>query len=155
MVIFPNRAGQVIALQDEAIQQGTVSAPLFSSSEALGFQGERVLITRVALDEQTAHQFSNSLGGAIYLYVFGNLPGQLVISGIAVASCAASAKHGVDHAREWYLKNRLSKRKEPLFITIGSDQVVVGYLTGFNVDVANHEQRIMQFTMQLTTVPET
>ncbi len=151
--VFPGRPGRVVVLQDDAA--AAVLPPLVTVDPSLSFASRRALVTRVTVDEQTSHQFAHTLGGLVYLYVFGDRIGQMTISGLAVATCGFSGggEHGLVQSMRWYRENKLSRRQTPVRVLIETFPIT-GFVTGFNADVVDHRLNLAQFTMQMAVLPE-
>jgi len=152
-ILFDGAPGRVIALQDPALQ-GVV--PLVKPNPAITFQGQKSLITRLTIAQETNHQFLHALGGDIFIYVFGDRIGQLTISGLAVSKdCdgGGDSEHGFEKMLKYYKDNKLSKRREPMTVMIGQTPVT-GFLGGMTGGVFDHKLLLMQWDLTLFLLPE-
>ena len=73
-----------------------------------GFSPQAALISGLRTAQSTNQQFQPSLSDAIYLYVFGDLMGDLQVSGKAMASCSSGPAHGIDDVFAFYKRRRVS-----------------------------------------------
>jgi hypothetical protein len=120
-----------------------------------GFQGFKSIITSVNIAAQGNFQFLHTLGGNIYVYVFGDRIGQLGISGLAFDSTCddTTGALGIEKVLDYYSKNRLAVRKTPIKTTIGVQTTVAGYLVGVGGQVVDPKSRIYQFNLQFMLAP--
>jgi len=151
LVLFSKERGNVVALED-ATMPATV---LFHLEGWEGFDGFRAIVTSVAVASQGNFQFLHSLGGNIYVYVFGDRVGEAVISGLAFdRPCDNSDKMtGVEHVMQYYVDNRIAQRRTPLKLTIGAQRAIVGYLVSFSAKVADPKDGIYEFSLSFMVPP--
>jgi hypothetical protein len=155
MILFETTPGSVLVMDDPAAQ-GVI--PLVTTKPVLDFQNQKVLITGIGLAEETSHQFMHTLGGDIYIYVFGDRIGQLMISGLACASNCddqgdPGEQHGFEQTMRWYRQNKMSARPDPVQILIGHTPLK-GFLTGLQGSVADPNAFLMRFDLTLMVLPE-
>lgn len=155
-IFFEKKLGVVVRFDDPAVQG---SLRLVELDDApIDFNIERSIITRVVVSERVNAQFLHTIGADIYVYVFGDRIGNVVISGLAFASSChggegADDRHGAERILKWYRKHRLSRRKEPIRILIGNTPIE-GFMMEFNEDVADSSTTMMQWTVVLQALPE-
>jgi hypothetical protein len=120
-----------------------------------GFSSFKSIITRVTVASQGNFQFLHTLGGNIFVYVFGDRIGQISISGLSFDTTCGQpgGKIGIEHVIQYYNDNRIAGRKTPVKITIGVSTTLQGYIIGFQGDVVDPKSRIYQFTLQLAMPP--
>lgn len=120
-----------------------------------GFSGFKSIITRVNVSAQGNFQFLHTLGGNIYVYVFGDRMGQLGISGLAFDSTCEDPYNtlGIERVLDYYAQNRIANRSTPVKVTIGVKTTLAGYLAAINGDVVDPKSRIYQFNMQFLLAP--
>ena len=115
------------------------------------------LIQMVTLDQKTNHQFNLSLRQVIYLYVFGNLMGDITVTGALFSgNCSSSAsqdKNGFDEILNFYTKNRLSSNSELVEISVGTKSMK-GFLIGLNLQPTDQTTLLTPFVMFLRVLPE-
>lgn len=142
--------GKVVALEAKTTV-ATVKLEAFDNFSAM-----RAIITQVAVSEEVAAQFRNMLGGNIYVYVFGEKPGGLVVRGIAMESTCDSDDGdiaGIRKIKEYYDEQNVMTRKAPIKLTIGTDITILAYLTGVQYAVADPKLRLWEFTLKMVTIP--
>lgn len=150
-VLFQGEPGRVLAMKDPGVQG--VLPPLVSLA-GVNFQDRKSIVTRLTLAQETSHQFLHTLGGDIYIYVFGDRVGQMTIGGMCFAlDCdrPGDRKHGVERMLEFYRDNKASKKKDPVTVMIGQTPVT-GFVTAFNADVFDHKLNIMQYSLGLMAI---
>ena len=101
----------------------------------IGWSTHRSIITRITMSMQGNFQFLHTLGGDIYIYVFGDRVGQMTVSGLCVSAndCTAGAtagQHGLEFVLAYYKSNRISTRATPLTMLIGQSTTITGFLAG-------------------------
>jgi len=155
--VITSQPGSVNVILDEAVQV-FVPAVSMSSENALGFKNERAIITSIGIQEGANFQFMQTLGSDIYIYVFGDKIGQVVLSGLAFATgCPAngSAEHGVGKIRRWYTERKLSSNTEPITFFIGNNKTpLVGFVTGWSASVADAATNLISWKVTLAVIPE-
>ena len=144
-------SGRVVVLE----QDDAMSGSILDVDGWDGFGSFKAIFTRLEIAEMTNHQFLHTLGNRVYLYVFGDRIGQLALTGLAFYdNCTDNEKIGVVHALEYYRANRLSKRADPIRITIDPSTVFECYLQSFRAATVNTAQRMYQFHLDLALLPE-
>jgi hypothetical protein len=91
------------------------------------------------------YQFLHTVNNFIYLYAFGDRISTINISGLAaIKTCGEQPNKKIQSIYDFYLANRVGKKKEALKIVVGGDAGEVslrffGYLTGMTLDIKNSE----------------
>ena len=153
---FGTTPGTIVQL---TAPDGELSIPQIFNPKSLGltFSACKAIVLRVGLGAQTNAQFLHTLGGDIYIYVFGDRIGGMTIEGLcgAYACGATGAQHGIEQTFAWYEAHKLSVKRAPLLITIGASTVFTAYLESFSTDVPNVYvlPGIMSFTLNLKVLP--
>lgn len=152
VTIFSKRAGLLAAFTDPTIPATTT----LRVEEWDGFGSFKSIITKVTVSAQGNFQFLHTLGGNIYIYVFGDRIGQATISGLAFDSTCddENGTIGIERVIQYYQENRVASRAAPIKITIGTSTTVQGYLVGFNAEIGDPGSRVYNFSMQLMLVPQ-
>jgi hypothetical protein len=146
--IFISQPGIIVAIKQPGSLPGSLSLP--------GGLSERVVITGVGHSQSAHVQFQQSLRNAIYLYSFGDRPGQTQIRGLAfAASCRQTSRSasGVEELLTYYAKNRVSATGVPIQIRIGVTPVD-GFLMACSVETDRPELLSYGFNLTLATVPD-
>jgi hypothetical protein len=136
--------------------QGVLPPIVGVTPDAVDFQSRKSIITRMTVGQETNHQFLHTLGGDIFIYVFGDRVGQMTISGMCFAfDCdrPGDREHGLEKMLEFYRQNKLSRRKEPVTVMVGRTPVV-GFIAGFNADVVDPKFNLVQYSLGLLVIPK-
>lgn len=142
--------GRVVVLEQEG-----AGGSILDVEGWAGFGSFKCIFTRLHIAEQTNHQFLHTLGDRIYLYVFGDRIGALGLSGLAFYdNCTDDPKIGVVHALEYYRRYRLTKKADPLRVTIDPNTVFEVYLHSFQAATINAAERMFQFNLNFALLPE-
>lgn len=147
--------GKVISLRG-LITAGSVS--LLQITPTLNYATQKVIITRVQLQQQSSAQFSHMFGNAIAVYVFGDRVGSIQISGTTfAASCDSAGAGGLGLVMDYYKNNRIAavgdQASQELTVTIGQ-RAIRGFLMGVMIDMVDPERRMVNWALTLTSVPE-
>jgi hypothetical protein len=150
-VIFSENRGVVTTFKDFAAP----ATMLFKLENWEGFDKFHSIITGVTVATQGNYQFLHTLGGKIFVYVFGDRMGQINVEGMAFDIACDAKGLGIEQVMTYYSDNRLVNRAEPLKITIGPDITLRCYLVGFGAKQASQDgSRAYNFNMQFAHVPE-
>ncbi len=147
-----------MAIVDKSTQAtSTLNGPLSVEGWG-GFSSFNSILTRCMVSSQGNFQFLHSFGGSIYTYSFGDKIGTIGLSGLAFQKrCGDDGgggnMAGIKHALDFYNTNRIAKRESAMTVTFAGT-ALKGMLTSFNADVANAENMIFQFDMQLALIPD-
>lgn len=152
-IVFETRPGAVVKLDDPALQCTT---SLLGLDPDITFDVERSIVTRLTVSQQVNLQFLHSLGSLIHVYVFGDRMGQVGLSGLSF-NCGPCPDDAGDLGAEkmlfWYKKNRASRRQQPVRVTIGKT-VIEGFVTNFTEDVVDPSLNMVQWGVQMASLPE-
>lgn len=152
VTIFSRQAGLVASFPDPTLPATTT----LNIEGWGGFTGFKSIITRVNVSAQGNFQFLHTLGGNIYVYVFGDRIGQLGISGLAFESvCGNTAGAiGIERVLDYYASNRIASRKTPIKVTLGVSTTVAGYLVAVAGDIVDPSSKMYQFSLQFIMAPQ-
>ena len=157
MIVFEGEPGRVVAFRDPAIP-GNIK-PLVRVEPELGFTQQRSIITRLTMSQQTSHQFMHTLGGDIYIYVFGDRIGQITISGLAFGSDCSDGEaanpddeYGIERTLQWYGQNKLAARNSPVVVQLGRTPIR-GFVTDMTADIVDPKTWISQYNLTLKVIP--
>lgn len=130
--------------------------PLINISEPINFQAQKSIITRVTVSQETNHQFLHTLGGDIYIYVFGDRIGQMTISGLSFSiDCdnPDDQAHGFEYIMDWYNQYKLSRQQKPITVMIGQTPIT-GFVAGLSGGVFDHRMFMMNYDLSLMVLPQ-
>ena|ERR1039458_3296952 len=154
-VILSTSPGSVVAIAAPA-EQAAFQPLVAVEYNQLSFQQSQSLITRVMISNQTNHQFLHTLGDDIFIYVFGDRIGEMVLSGLALSTCpGVGGPHGVENLMEYFNENKLSNRDTPMNIAIGRSTTVQAYMTDFQADTSDFHSLVMQYRLGFSLLPQT
>jgi hypothetical protein len=158
-IVFSRNTGRVISLPD-AVAAGAISlAQVSGSGGNISYAVHNTIITRVGVSAAGNYQFLHTIGNDVYVYVFGDRMGQIVIHGLSFAQkCTGgggsdSGPHGFEKLFEWYEKNRIAVRKAPVTVTIGIGKSFEGFVTALSGDVQDTQHRTIQFQLTVSLLP--
>ena len=147
--------GRVVSLKDH---HAAGSVKFLEVKPPYGFDTHKAIITRVTVAHQGNYQFLHTMGGDVYIYVFGDRIGSLTLSGLGFTTndsdCASGGKHGFEYLLDYYKENRVANRKKPVEVTVGKSTAFDAFLVGINEDVVDPKTRIVQYNYQMVVVPE-
>ena len=148
MKIFGSLPGTVVALDAPDGAQAVLRVDGLSSRET-------VLITGFGTNMSSNFQVQPALRDVVYLYTFGDRPGQAEISGLAVWRTCAGASSGSTIVMQFYKSHRLSAANNSVRIAFGSapPTVVHGHLHDLTIESHNPEAGYAQFKMNFLLAP--
>lgn len=148
--IFSSRAGYVAVITDPGgtILPGRVSVD--------GFDPQSALIAGVNYNQKTNQQFSQSLDGSVYIYVFGDLMGDVEVEGVGFGRTCQGGAEGITEILNFYKNHRASKISTPITIQLGGE-TISGFLTALslkNTALADDPASAMvQYKFLISTLP--
>jgi len=160
--LFEKTLGRVYRL-DDPVAQGTIGLASISANAVgpggndLGFRPScRTLITKVGLSNAGNFQFLHTMGNEVYVYVFGDRMGQIVLHGLSFQGDCTSGgeEHGFDQVYDWYKANRVATKSEPVIITIGIRTRFHGFITSFTADAQDSQNMTIPFQVTVAILPE-
>lgn len=168
-VLFSQNTGRVSAIPD-AVAAGSLSlGNVQGTGGQIAYNTQKTIITRIGLSAAGNFQFLHTVGNDVYVYVFGDRMGQIVLHGLSFAQAcpqtrttnatrqaaigSQNVKHGFELLYEWYKQNRIAARKAPVTATIGWNTSFEGFVTALNGDVQDSLHRTIQFQMTIATLP--
>lgn len=148
-MLFVTRPGQVVAFSEVGVLPLTIFLEGWP-----GYPSMRAAITQVSAQSMGNFQFLHTLKDFIYVYIFGERIGEMMISGVAFSeSCQGAGNSGPEQISQYYNQYRISKYGQLLSIQIGLSGAsrVRGFLTGFQMAVVDAEHQLSQFSMRFNT----
>lgn len=161
--IFSREPGTVVAVETDS----TPVAFSVDGDDTL-FNDLIAIVTSVGLQAQSGYQFMHALREFIYVYVFTERIGELVINGLAFPQTCNEmgvqggiqgpqcviGQTGLERIITWYECNRITTRAAPITITFGDNVSYDAFLVGMKADIANPETGIAQFSMRFNFIPD-
>lgn len=116
------------------------------------------IITGVSLQHQGNVQFMHTLQEFVYLYIFGDRMGDMMVSGVSFSrTCATGIStiqaHGLEWVHSYYLFNRVALRARPVSLVLGLTTVFQGFLVGSGIALNDPQQGLGQFTLKFAVLP--
>jgi hypothetical protein len=155
--IFVSVPGSVVAFELTQATVGQINVPAEIVDPKLKDlkQPSPVIFGSMAWKQQTHQQFSNSLDGSVYIYVFGDQMGTIEISGFAFARLCGTNEDGLQKVLEYYKQNRASQRATPIQVNVAS-QTVQGFLTSIEARTlsgGSPEAIVHQYNLGINALP--
>jgi hypothetical protein len=149
--IFSREHGNVVSIIDPIMSNAT----LLTLEGWGGYESFKAIITSIGLSKRGNFQFLHTLGGAVYVYVFGGRIGEMQISGLAFDyPCYNDAERtGAENVLSYFDRNNLVERKTPLTVTIGYHYALKAYLTDINIKTADPKDGLYEFTLSFAVPP--
>ncbi len=160
--IFSAGAGKIIALDDDT----AVPIAFTVDGSADTFNDLKGIVTSVGIRGQAGFQFMHAMREFIYVYVFTERVGEIVVSGMTFpASCEPlgpqddadnlcfSGSTGLERVLTWYDCNRITSRAAPIVIAFGSTVSYEAFLVSVKADIANADTGIAQFSLAFNFIP--
>lgn len=158
-VLFSNNAGKVSVLSDKSAGSMIALATIRATAQGghNDFNGD-IILTKISSNQQTNTQFLNTIGGSVYIYVFGDRVGQLTLGGLCFDNdCSKTSefpvRHGVENLLVWYKNNKVTNAESPMSISIGLQTIFSGHLLSLNVDGSDAASRVVSFNAVFATIP--
>lgn len=165
MLILAPQPGRAVAIPNPG------DTPIPVSIEAWGGPiAMQSLITEIAIMRGGNYQFTHTLSDLIYVYAFGERISSMRIAGLSfIGGCSSSGGStvdsptgesgsvvtGIEKVLAFYDANRISKRRTPVTLAIGTTDAgrFPGFLVGCQTGIARPESRLAQFALEFQTIP--
>ena len=98
------------------------------------------------------YQFLHTINDAVYVYVFGDRVGSLVVGGIAFG-VPCGGGNGITEVILRYNQHRIAATGNPVIVGF-ADLAFPCFLTGFNVDTADPETHTAQWALRFNFFPQ-
>lgn len=159
--VFSSSPGSVLVVSSLSAAPLSISVPELTA-RGTAYGTVRSILTSVGLSERTNSQFINTLRNFVYVYTFGDRPGDLVLSGLSflqpcdgtlgvlvgqAGSEVRLLRTGFELLRAFYRRNRMSRRALPVNIAIGSSIALNGFLTGVDLVAQDPTSAMGQFSL--------
>ena len=173
-VVFGKNTGRVIAIEDKVAVGAFQLGNVLGEGGRISYRRHNTIITRVGISAAGNYQFLHTIGNDVYVYVFGDRMGQVQLHGLSFmaseSECApglgagtspsphiigaGDGKHGFELLFDWYTKNRIAARRDPVLVTIGKATNFKGFVTAMTGDVQDSLHRTIQFQMTISLLPD-
>jgi hypothetical protein len=158
--VFTASAGTVMAITAPA-GEGMFSILIDGKAWGPDVDGIAGIVSGMSLNADINVQFTQTLRDVIYLTVFGNKMGSMTISGMLFLNnpivCRDGSPSGGAPLTPFFKKFKdynAINRKEPIVIVLAGN-TIKGFLLGFQMQVADAQFHVGQFTMQFAVIPGT
>ncbi len=155
-IMFQGVPGRVVRLDDPATQG---KAYICHLDPDITFDAQLSIITGLTLSQRANVQFLHTLGGQVFIYVFGDRIGEMIVSGLSFAApCDGKGgdigpNHGAGKILAWYRDNRVAARQTPITMTIGQE-AVQGFVTGVGENVVDPSTLLTAWNVQIQVMPD-
>ena len=147
--IFNSSPGSAVIVQGTGAVPGQVQLEAFSPVAAL--------VSHIEYNANTNQQFQYALDSSVYIYVFGDLMGNVIVEGISLLSLCDGGQGGLSEIFDYYTTHRLSKYNSPISVVVGGE-TISGFLTGLKVRSTgtSHEQEtpLHNWALHIDTLPK-
>jgi len=118
-----------------------------------GYPIRRSVIQTIQVSSQGNFQFLSTLRNYIYVYVFGEKPGNMVLTGTMFRGDCGLLVDGWSTTMNYYANQAISTTGSPVPVQIGASGFYA-FLTGANFKILRPEFNIGQFVFSFTTLPQ-
>lgn len=159
-MIIQSRPGMVRLLESK--KGGMAPGVLSIKGQPDKYEGklesqEGVIVTSVGVKQDVNIQFSPSLKKVVYVYSFGDRPGNCTVQGLAFhRTCEKKNSKGwagTKSLMDYYDRNRAVTEDRLMKLTIG-DWSVQGYLIRVNMSIEEPMFKTMGFTLTMIVIPK-
>jgi hypothetical protein len=150
---FAHKRGSVVRVTGQWQQAGgLLPFRIIMAGIDITAPNTRAIITQGAIVEHGNYQFLHTLNETIYAYVFGDRIGELRVSGICFAHPCGGAQSGMKQIIDNYRAKRIAQLGGPVQVSFGEVDYK-GFLVGMNLDMADPERNLGQWTFSFNTFP--
>ncbi len=156
-IIFQGSGGLVHSIDDKSAAGTLQLATLNTGGDEFTYEQYNTIITGLGIATAGNYQFLHTIGNDIYVYVFGDRIGEVIVHGLSFPkSCTGNGnnQHGFELLLQWYNENKLSANKSPIRVTIGSSTSFDGFAVSLAGNVKDAATRVIQFQLTLSLLPD-
>jgi hypothetical protein len=158
MPLFSHVPGRVVALPQKHVVGSVfgVTAIGGGTGTPISFESHKTIITKIGVGMAGNYQFLHTLGNDVYVYVFGDRMGQIVLHCLSFAAAcpeADNSAHGFNALVNWYRDNRIAASDKLIKVNIGNE-VFQGFLVGSNPELSDPETKLVQTQLIIALLPE-
>ena len=147
--IFQSRRGMVAVLAEQDGVVGKIRVD--------GFEPMAAIIESIHFRQASNQQFQTSLEEAVYIYVFGDQMGALLVNGVLFAGrCngnGGGGDNGLKELMDFYDDFRASNRKEVITVDL-TERPVSGFLTELTITPRDPEFQLSNFSLKINSLPK-
>jgi hypothetical protein len=149
ITIFPSQVGRPAVVKDP---KARVASFHFWMSGWNWFTGSNCIIQGVTAQTKGNYQFLHTIGNYTYVYVFGELMGDMQVTGLALCGkCPNSNLNGIYSAVAYYNTHAISVTGRPVFIDF-CGLPLAGFIVGAAFGHTDPKSRIGQFTFNIKII---
>lgn len=125
-------------------------------------ENEAYIMVGADYDQETIQQFQLSMRNSVYVYVFGDGMGKIVLNGILFASTCSNVQ-GMGEIIYLYNKYRITNMEREgkpvnVMIDLGEEKTIQGYLTALTINMKGAGSDpgalgLFDFRMTINTLP--
>ena len=154
-VLSANAPGRVVQLPDSSLPATITPIVSFGEPNPFSFADSVSIIDEISIAQQENVQFLYTLGGAVFVYSFGQQIGDLTISGVSFNSrCADGSSHGILRILDWYNENRISQRRAPVRVSIGNANPFNGFVVSMQARLADTKRWTIRYSISIALVAQ-
>lgn len=109
-------------------------------------------VTGFALELQGNYQFLHTVNDFIYLYVFGDRIGELVVTGMGFYANGCGDESSICKILDYYMTNRVAKHKQAIAIKLGTCKTFLSFLTGMRLEASKPETSVAQWVLRFNVL---
>ena len=147
--VFNSREGFVAVVPGQNVIPGRIRIG--------GFEPVAAMVGGIAYNQRTNHQFQHALDGSVYIYVFGDMMGDVVVEGRAFPLRCDTNVSGLQEVFNFYATQRAANNPDVVKVSIGAENII-GFLTAIKVrsqSVAESPVALFQsFHLTINTLPK-
>lgn len=153
MIFFSGAVGRAVRLEDRAAEGSLRLVDM--KDDQISYEEHKSIITRLVLSQRVNAQFTHSLGGEVYIYVFGDRIGGLTLSGLSFAATCEdeSPEHGLERTLQWYKERKASARQDPITVVVG-ETAFNAFLLEMQTDVVDPSSGMVQWNANMTMLTD-
>ena len=118
-----------------------------------GFEPLASIIVAPSIGQRVNAQFQTSLKKSVYVYVFGDQMGNIIMHGIAFAGLCRGNDSGLKEVFGYYKAFRASERDTPVTVTFG-EETISGFLIAMDMSPKDPDYMMVNFNLTISSLPK-
>jgi len=118
-----------------------------------GFKPMASIIVAPSIGQRVNVQFQTSLEKSVYVYVFGDQMGNVIMHGIAFAGRCDGNYSGLKDVFNYYKTFRASTRAKPVTVTFG-EETISGFLIALDMSPKDPDYMMVDFKLTISSLPK-